>query len=219
MYGHVEIANTVRLTGSKASHIDITRGILGQRLRNAGLARRSESRNPPQRAASPLHLLLQPPFTPPLALFAYLSLSLVSSSCSYSPSFFSSPPRLFFSPSFHREFPRQLPPPSPPSFPPSPPSLTYVRQARCALFVLSSDLPQYLLPLPLFPFSSCHSRTLFSFSPSRYPDTLLRLDVPHVDIHAALFPPAYPLFLFLPSSLSIYSCRNVIFSPPFVADC
>lgn len=93
----------MRLTGSKASHIGITRGILGQRLRNAGLARQSESRNPPRRAVSPLHLLHPSSRTLCVSLSFSLPLSLASSSIF----FFSSSPR-FFPLSFHREFPHPL---------------------------------------------------------------------------------------------------------------
>lgn len=153
-----------RLTGSKASHIGITRGILGQRLRNAGLARQSESRNPPRRAGSPLHLLYPPSRT------LCVSLSLSSSDVSSSIFLFSSPPRFFLSLSTASS-PIQflllllftLP------FPPLPLRLRTSGAMR--------SLRAFVRPTPISlpPFSSLLSPFFvrFSLSSSRYSDTLL----------------------------------------------
>lgn len=201
---------TVRLTGSKASHIGITRGILGQRLRNAGLARQSESRNPPRRAVSPLHLLH------PSSRTLCVSLSLSSSRVLFYLLVLIFSP--FFPLSFHREFPHPLPPPPPPlypSFPPSPSSLTYVRRdalSSCFRPTYPNVPPPFLLsPLIILrPFFSL----FFAISRCSLLGVLASLTSTFMQLSSA-----YPLFLFLSPSLSIYSCHNVIFSPSFVADC
>lgn len=167
-----------RLTGSKASHIGITRGILGQRLRNAGLARQSESRNPPRRAGSPLHLLHPPSRTLYPSLFLPQTSPLLSS-------MFSSPPRFFLSLSTVSspiQFLFLLLLFTLPFLPLRLRTSGAMRSLRAFVRPTPISLP------PLSPLSSRHSSSVFLFLLRDIPIPFSwSLGVPHVDIHAALF--------------------------------